>query len=89
MYERIYYNSFLRLYLEEYLAIAIACLIKLYALDFTNLFEGFSSTFAILMAVWLTACPFLLGVFFQKHIVGKTKMNKEFLKKFGTLTLDL
>ena len=36
------WNFYLRMFLEEYLVIAIACIIKLYVIDFTTTFESVS-----------------------------------------------
>lgn len=55
-----YWNMYIRLGIEEYQVISIACLIKLYALDFINIFESFSSIFGILGMALVIAAPLII-----------------------------
>ena len=64
----VFWNYFIRLFIEEYIVISMACLIKLYALDLTNYFEGFNSIFSIALLVIILGVPILVWRFlYKKH----------------------
>ena len=51
------YNSFIRLFNEEFITITLACMIKLYALNFSNWYESLSSAFAIVVIIFAIEFP--------------------------------
>jgi len=57
---RMYWNLYIRLGIEEYQVISIACLIKLYALDFINVFESFVSIVGISGIVLVVLAPLIV-----------------------------
>ena len=81
------WNWYLRLFLEEYLLFAIAAFIKLFALDFTTKFERASSVFALLLTLLIVSAPFLIWSFLYKN--HNRIRDKDFIEKYGTLTLEL
>ena len=81
------WNAFIRYWLLEYTTIAIASLLKLYALDFANWYEAAMSGGALAGIVAVAATPFLIGAFlYKKHEQVPTP---EFAQKYGSLTADL
>ena len=60
---KIVWNSYIRLFIEEYLIITIAALIKMYALDFSTTFEAVSSCLAIVLMVTTILSPFVVRGF--------------------------
>ena len=55
---KIFWNTILRLFFEEYLVLSITTLLKLKTLSFSGLYQSFSSSFAILtFSVVLMAIP--------------------------------
>ena len=61
------FNSwFIRILEEEYITITLGCLIKIYAIDFTNAYEGVSSTFAIVLLLTTIAFPISVTIFLWK-----------------------
>ena len=69
----LYWNTFIRLFIEEYQVIAIASLIKLYAIDFTNVFESIISIIGILLIASTITVPFYTWhyLFKQSSMVGQ------------------
>ena len=51
------------MYIEEYLFVTIACIIKLYVLNFTTVFESVSSVFSVIMILTAILFPLLTGRF--------------------------
>ena len=89
--KKAFYSWFIRILEEEYITITLACLIKIYALDYSNLYESVSSTFAISMLLMTIAFPIFSSIFLlKKHKQDWSIMNHEtFRQKWGSLTLDL
>ena len=83
------WNFYIRMYIEEYLFVTIACIIKLYVLDFTTVFESVSSVFAIVMAFTAIFFPLLTVRFLRNSYDDDQIQSEEFNEKFGALTLDL
>ena len=57
--QEMYWNYYIRLLLECSIAISLACMVKMYALDFSNVFEGLSSLFAITMLLITIIFPII------------------------------
>lgn len=87
----IYWNHFIRFFNEEYITITLACLIKLFAIDFSNFYEGFCSLFALSMFLTTLIFPILATKFLWKvHKNNYEEMNQaSFMEKWGSLSLDL
>ena len=83
------WNFYLRMFLEEYLVVAIACIIKLYVLNFTTVFESVSTLFAVIMVSAAIAFPLLLIRFLYRSYTHELIESEEFDEKYGALTLDL
>ena len=80
----IYWNAFIRLFIEEYQVIVIACLIRMYAVDFSTAFEGFSTIFGVIGMVIVLMCPIAVW----KFLFGHFKRN-DFSDSYGSLFSDL
>ena len=63
----IFWNTILRFWLEEFLTISIANLIKLYALDFTNWYEFLMSASSIASMIMIIATPYIIYRFLKKN----------------------
>ena len=67
VYEKIkdkaFYSWFIRIFVEMYIMIILACLIKIYAIDFTNAFESLSSIFGITLLLSTIALAISATVF--------------------------
>ena len=75
----------MRLYIEEYIAISIAGLLKLYALDFDNWFETVSSIFGIILILSAVVAPIIIWrVLYTKHEKDEV-WSDEFVEKYGAL----
>ena len=65
---KIFWNHFIRLFIEEYIILSMVCLIKIYALDFTNYFESISSVFAIFLLTVVLVFPLFVWRFlYNRH----------------------
>ena len=64
--QEMYWNYFIRLLLEGCIAISLSCMVKLYALDFSNLYESFSSIFALAMLLTVLLFPLIATRFLWK-----------------------
>ena len=66
-------------------------MIKIFAIDFSNYFESFSSVFAISLLILTIAFPILATRFvWKKHTEAIGSMQEEeFKMKWGSLTLEL
>ena len=84
-----FWNQFIRLFIEEYLVISMAALIKLHALDFSNLFEFCSSIFAIILMLVILVFPVFTWKFLYKHHRKEDITEEKFKEKYGSLTPDL
>ena len=89
--EHMCWNAAIRMMSEEYITVSLACMIKVYAYNFSNFYEAFSSTFAMCMLLALAMFPFLVTRWLWKlHAQSFLILSeKEFTKKYGSLTLDL
>ena len=89
--KKVYWNFFLRLLTEEYIVIALASLVKIFAFDLTNNYEIVSSTFALLMLFFTLLFPLLITRFlWRKHKENVIVIqDSSFKDKWGALTLDL
>ena len=56
----IIWNAYIRFYFEEYIAISLAGLLKVYSLDFSNWYETVSSIFAIICLASVLAAPVII-----------------------------
>ena len=54
------WNAAIRMMQEEYITISLACMVKVYAYDFSNFYEGISSAFAACLLFVLLSFPFLI-----------------------------
>ena len=69
------WNAAFRLFNEEFITISLACLVKLYTLDFTNLYEAFISLFAILVLISTILTPILVTKWLWKmHAKGHLRL---------------
>ena len=67
----IFWNHFIRLFIEEYIIIAMAGIIKLFAFDLSNYFEIISSIFAVLIVMIVVITPIIVWRFlYKKHDEG-------------------
>ena len=58
--KQMYWNLYIRLGIEEFQVISIGCLIKLYALDFSNVFESLFSIVGILGMALVILAPLVV-----------------------------
>ena len=64
----VFWNYFIRLFIEEYIVISMACMIKLFVLDLSNYFEGLSSIFSIMLLIIIIGVPIFVWRFlYKKH----------------------
>ena len=78
------WNAFIRYWLEEYLTICIASIIKLYGLDYTNWYEGSLSTAALMSLCAISLTPINIWVFLYRNY--QLIRSEEFIRKYGSLT---
>ena len=81
------WNAIIRYWLEDYITISIASLIKLYALDFTNWYESIMSSSALASIVAVGATPFIIWIFLYKKF--EEVSTPAFNQKYGSLTNGL
>ena len=87
--EKMVWNHFIRLFLEEYIFIGVVCLIKVTVISFTNVYQIMLSTYALSMVLLAVLFPlFTFHLLRQTHKKGEIK-NIWFKQRFGALTLDL
>ena len=72
------FNSwFIRILSEMYITIVFACLIKMYAIDFSNWYESFCSTYAIAVLLVTMTFPIIASIFLlKKHKEDWSIMNQ-------------
>ena len=75
--------------MEEYIVIALACLIKIYAFDVSTYYECISSLFAFSLLVITLVFPILAAKFLWAKHGSETLRNMTFKEKWGSLILDL
>ena len=81
----IIWNAYIRFFIEEYIAISIAGLLKVYSLDFNNWYETVSSIFAIILLILAIIAPIVVWkVLYKKHEEGKV-WDEEFTEKYGAM----
>ena len=72
------WNFYLRMFIEEYLFIVIACIIKLNALDITNVFESVSSVFAVVMILFAFVFPLVIRRFLNSRYLDSSLLDERF-----------
>ena len=72
------WNFYLRMFIEEYLFIVIACIIKLNALDITTAFESVSSVFAIVMILFAFVFPLVIRRFLNSRYLDSSLLDERF-----------
>ena len=87
--EKVFWNHFVRLFLEEYIIICLACLIKLTALDTSTPYEIFSSCYAIGLLIMVVTFPIFVTWFLHKKHSSNSITMRDFMKRWGSLVLDL
>ena len=85
----IFWNHFHRLLAEEYIVIALACTIKMYAFDVSNYYETICSIFALLVLISTLSYPVIISRFLYKKFDQYMLHETEFKSKWGEVTLDL
>ena len=85
---KIFWNTPLRLFLEEYLVLAITTLLKTKTLAFTGYYQSFVSLFAMI-AGFALICAIPAAIFFVVYKNYKIVKTEAFQSKYGTLTSDL
>ena len=83
----IFWNMFLRLFIEGYLEFSITSLMNLYNLRWDSKSDAFSSIFSILIFVWIFFFPILVWVLLWKnfnHLKDQTQINT-----IGTIYIEL
>ena len=79
------WGAFIRFFIEEYIAISIAGLLKMFSIDFTNWFEIMSSIYGIIALIIVIVAPFIVWrVLYRKH-EQNTVWDQEFYEKYGAL----
>ena len=87
--QKMVWNHFIRLFLEEYVFVGVVCLIKISVISFTNAYQVILSTYAVVVFTLAVVFPiFSLCLLIRTHKQGDIK-NLNFTQKFGALTLDL
>ena len=87
--KKIFWNYYIRLFIEEYIVISMACMIKLFALDISNYFERFSSIFTVLLLIVVLGFPVFVWRFLYKRHEQEVLFDSTFNERWGSLTLDL
>ena len=89
--KKIFHNMLIRFFTEEYITLTLACLIKVYATDFSNFYEGGNTVFAYCILILTVLFPMIASVKLWKlHKRDWEVMNQDAFKaKWGALTLDL
>ena len=57
--KKIFHNMLIRFLTEEYLTLTLACLIKVYATDFSNFYEGGNTVFAYSILILTVLFPII------------------------------
>ena len=92
--KKVFWNHFIRLFIEEYMLICLACLIKLYAFDLSNFYEVLNSIFALFLFILTIVFPILVLLFLLKqykagNLSKDHHQHDQFRQKWGSLVLDL
>ena len=92
--KKVFWNHFIRLYIQEYIVICLSCLIKLYAFDLSNFYEILNSILALILFMMTVVVPLIAILFLlRQHKAGNLDRDNpkysSFRQKWGSLTLDL
>ena len=86
---KIIWNHFIRLFLEEYIQIGIACLIKLMVFNYSNFYQVILTGYSISLLVIYIVFPLVTQrILLKTYKLGKIKSDA-FNQKWGALVLDL
>ena len=83
----IFWNMFLRLFLEGYIEFSISSLMNLYNIRWDSKSDTFSSIFSIIIFAWIIFFPFLVWILLWKnfnHLKDQTQINT-----IGTIYIEL
>ena len=61
--KKVFWNHFIRLYIQEYIVICLSCLIKLYAFDLSNFYEILNSILALILFMMTVVVPLIAILF--------------------------
>ena len=83
--KKLFWTTFIRSTLENFIMLCIANLIKLYSLSWSSFMESATSIYALLIVIFLTACPFAARAFLNKKFDQGLIHDETFQQKYGEI----
>jgi len=87
IWRKIFWNTIIRSTLETSIEVAIASMVKTYAMNTDTAFEVFSSVFTIYQIALISGLAVGIPIFL--HCKRKELKRKQFVAKYGSLTLNM
>ena len=83
--KKMFWSTFIRYLLENFLMLCVTNIIKCYALDWSSFKESATSFYALVLVSLLAACPFLARYFLYKSFDKGNINDEEFRVKYGEI----
>lgn len=81
--KKLFWTTFIRYLLENFIMLCIAYLIKMYSLKWGDSSESATSAYAIFMVLFLLSAPFFAIVFLFKKFDQGVINDEDFREKYG------